>query len=73
MSHRTTDLWLQDTFMDFYFDVLNLLNKNVPLDNTISDMPVLKAWGLNRVLESGNIPPKLNVTRGHVELEIMKM
>eukprot|EP00957_Ditylum_brightwellii_P095126 7245070-Ditylum_brightwellii.AAC.1 len=59
--------------MDFYFDMLNLSNKNVALDNTISDMLVLKAWELNRVLESGNIPPKSKVTGGHVEPEMMKM
>ena len=73
LFNRATDLWLQDTFMDFYFDMLNSSNKNVPLDNTISDMLILKAWDLNRVLESGNIPPKLKVTEGHVEPEIMKM
>eukprot|EP00957_Ditylum_brightwellii_P155562 11841477-Ditylum_brightwellii.AAC.1 len=59
--------------MDFYFDMLNFSSKSVPLDNTIPDMLVLKACNLNRVLESGNIPPKLKVTKGCVEPEIMKM
>ena len=67
LFNKSTDLWLQDTFIDFYVDMLNLSIKDVPLDNTISDMLVLKMWDLNRVLESGNIPPKLKVTKGQIE------
>eukprot|EP00957_Ditylum_brightwellii_P182823 13926190-Ditylum_brightwellii.AAC.1 len=59
--------------MDFYFNMLNLSNKNDPLDITISDMLVLKAWDLNNVIESDNVPPKLKVTEGRVEAEIMEM
>eukprot|EP00957_Ditylum_brightwellii_P055784 4227173-Ditylum_brightwellii.AAC.1 len=59
--------------MDFYFDMLNLSNKNVPFDITISDMLVLKAWDLNNVIKSGNLPPKLKVSEGHDEAEIMEM
>ena len=59
--------------MDYYFDMLNASNKNIPLDITVSDMLVLKAWDLNRVTDSGNVPPKLKVTEGHIEEEIMEM
>ena len=43
-------------------DMYSYMKKKFQGDNTISDMLVLKAWDLNSVLQSGNLPPSSILT-----------